>query len=109
MVNQINSVHICFVSVQTGVVIVDDCEMAVAVKFGTQEGSFGCAAAAKLPQGKGFQRYGYELCVFVFEHHWILLLGCGSFFGSTCTVSITRDGGLDFKFKVSVSVKFKFE
>lgn len=74
MVNQINSVHICFVSVQTGVVIVDDCEMAVAVKFGTQEGSFGCAAAAKLPQGKGFQRYGYELCVFVFEHHWVTTL-----------------------------------
>ncbi|XP_032221364.2 cadherin EGF LAG seven-pass G-type receptor 2 isoform X2 [Nematostella vectensis] len=35
---------------KTAIVIIDDCKLAVAVQFGTQEGSYGCAAAKRLNQ-----------------------------------------------------------
>ena len=40
--------------------MVDDCTLAVAVKFGNRVGSFGCAAAQKLQESSPKTTYRYS-------------------------------------------------
>ena len=44
---------------QTGIVIVDDCKLAVALSFGTRVGSFSCASAQRVNPKVESDNYRY--------------------------------------------------
>ena len=51
--------HFDFSFFQTGIIIVDDCKLAVAVNFGTKAASFPCAAAQQLQIKDESENYRY--------------------------------------------------